>query len=494
MKYSFLCLSTLTILACQTTPETQEKPFDKVTHLMDQYANEALRKGNLNSISLGIYRNGNTYHNYYGELQKNTANPPNDQTLFEIASISKVFLGSLMAQAVVENKISLEDDIRMYLNGDYQNLEFDGTAITVRDLLTHTIGFDTPARLKSTYHKIFQGAYKDTNIEYSMEDLFEELKTVELIREPGTYYDYNNVGSELAAYILEQINHQPYQAQLQGFFDSLDMQNTYLQDFERHRDHLAVGYDENNKLASITKNPLLGGSAGIISTVPDLMKLMKFQLESGHPLVKEATKVLFEDDDDNVIGYLWQDMGVAEEEGFYYSKSGDANGIKSIMLICPDSDYGQLVIINNQSEAAGDDWATLFNQMETDLIKYPKINLKSWLKPAFIEDKKRAKAQFNELKKKEDSYFNTNLIWVLNRIGYDLLYNEKNTQEAIQMFEFALIEDPENANLYDSLGEAFLVSKDYEKALINYKKSLALNPDNEGAKASIDKINQLNDQ
>ncbi|GAA4272957.1 serine hydrolase [Aquimarina gracilis] len=489
MKNIVLLIALIT-LGCQSPQNKTEPPFKQLLKFTDQYANEVLSNHNINSISLAIYRDGNTYHNYYGELDKEGKHKPNDSTLFEIASISKVFLGSLTAKAVLENKINLGDDIRKYLNDDYPNLAFNGTPITIRDLVTHTIGFATPTGLRNTYDNISKGYYTDKELDYNMNSLLEELKTVELTHKPGTFYNYNNVGSELAAYILEQVNKHSYKDQLRSFLNELDMKQTYLQEFEKHREYLAIGYDEANNKAPFDKNPLIGGSAGIITTLPDLMKFMKFQLESDNPLIKEATKTLFEDENGNVMGYLWQDMGIAKEEGFYYSKTGDANGIKSGILLCPDSNYGQIVIVNNQTEAANNDWAQLFNKIETELIKYPKINLYSLTKPDFIKNKKKALMKFNSLKRKTDTYYNTNLTWTLNMIGYDLL-NKKEIEKAIEMFEFAIEQSPNDFNLYDSLGEAYFIAEDYKKSLLNYKKSVELNPNNGNAKEYIEKINTI---
>ncbi|MFP2997253.1 serine hydrolase [Spongiivirga sp. MCCC 1A20706] len=490
MKIVVFAISLITLLGCQVSQNETEKPFEQLIKLTDQYTNEILSNDNINSISVAIYRDGITYYNYYGVLNKEGKQKPNDSTLFEIASISKVFLGSLIAQAVLENKIRLDDDIRKYLKGDYPNLSFNDTPITIRHLVTHTIGFNTPPQLRNTYDDISRGYYVNRELDYNMNSLLEELKTVELTHEPGTFYDYNNVGSELAAYILEQVNKRSYQDQLQHFLNELDMKETYLQDFEKYQKLVAIGYDETGNKAPFDKNPLLGGSAGIITTIPDLMKFMKFQLESDNPLIKEATKTLFEDKNGNVIGYLWQDMGVAKEEGFYYSKTGDANGIKSGMLLCPDSNYGQIVIMNNQTEAANNDWGQLFNNIETELIKYPKINLYSLTKPDFLKNKEKGLIKFNKLKKKEDVYYNTNLSWCLNMIGYELL-NKQEIKKAIEMFEFAIEQDPDNSNLYDSLGDAYFMAKDFKKSLANYKKSVELNPNNDGSKVKIDKINAL---
>jgi tetratricopeptide (TPR) repeat protein len=78
----------------------------------------------------------------------------------------------------------------------------------------------------------------------------------------------------------------------------------------------------------------------------------------------------------------------------------------------------------------------------------------------------------------------------LNSFGYQLFY-ENQEQKAIEIFTFATEEFPENANLFDSLGEVYFNNEDYENALDNYKKSLELNPDNENAQAYIEKIKQL---
>ena len=289
---------------------------------------------------------------------------------------------------------------------------------------------------------------------------------------------------------LEQVYSKPYEALLSDFLKEMDMQDTYLLGSKNLNQRPCNGYDSDGKRVFLDKNPLLGGAAGMVSTLPDLAKFMKFQLESQNPLIKEATRVLYEDDDDHTMGYLWQDLGIAEEEGFYYSKTGTSKGVQSGLLICPDSNYGQLIIINNNSDASFNAWGTLFDTVETDLIKFPKINLKSVLKPLFLKDIESAKKQFHVLSKQEDTYFNTDLAWTLNKIGYELLFSDQ-IQKAIDVFDFAITEYPENANLYDSLGQVYFENEQYDKAMMNYKKSLELNPKNDNAEAYISEIDLM---
>lgn len=75
----------------------------------------------------------------------------------------------------------------------------------------------------------------------------------------------------------------------------------------------------------------------------------------------------------------------------------------------------------------------------------------------------------------------------LNGLGYRLL-NEKKTQEAIELLRINVRLYPESWNVYDSLGEAYAVAGQKDRAVQNYKKSVQLNPKNESAKAAMAKL------
>ncbi len=76
----------------------------------------------------------------------------------------------------------------------------------------------------------------------------------------------------------------------------------------------------------------------------------------------------------------------------------------------------------------------------------------------------------------------------INVIGYEWLYDKKDAAGAIKIFQYATELMPNNANLHDSLGEAFLVNKKYKEAIKSYSQSLALDPKNQNATDNINKI------
>ncbi|MCU0456537.1 MAG: alpha/beta hydrolase-fold protein [Bacteroidales bacterium] len=75
----------------------------------------------------------------------------------------------------------------------------------------------------------------------------------------------------------------------------------------------------------------------------------------------------------------------------------------------------------------------------------------------------------------------------LNSLGYFLLNRQLNA-ESIKVIKLALEIYPNSANLYDSLGEAYLKNNDKVYARKNYEKSLLLNPGNENARLMLEKI------
>jgi tetratricopeptide (TPR) repeat protein len=77
----------------------------------------------------------------------------------------------------------------------------------------------------------------------------------------------------------------------------------------------------------------------------------------------------------------------------------------------------------------------------------------------------------------------------LNEIGYSYLGHNQ-LSDAITIFEYNVKLFPASGNVYDSLGEAFYKQGDKKNALLNYKRSLQLDPDNSEAKDIISKLKQ----
>lgn len=75
-------------------------------------------------------------------------------------------------------------------------------------------------------------------------------------------------------------------------------------------------------------------------------------------------------------------------------------------------------------------------------------------------------------------------------IGYNLM-NNQNLKNAIKVFELNLKENPNSANAYDCIAEAYFTNEQFDLARQNYQKSLDLYPENTNAKDMINKIDKI---
>ena len=96
-------------------------------------------------------------------------------------------------------------------------------------------------------------------------------------------------------------------------------------------------------------------------------------------------------------------------------------------------------------------------------------------------------ALYYQLKEESPKEYNFENEQELNRYGYALL-TEGKIKSAIEIFKLLVSEFPNSANPYDSLGEAYLKEGNEELALINYEKSIQINPKNNHA---IDQVTIL---
>lgn len=131
--------------------------------------------------------------------------------------------------------------------------------------------------------------------------------------------------------------------------------------------------------------------------------------------------------------------------------------------------------------------ATLIFDVELVSVSDPKISIAEVMLSTILDvNVEAAISQYKELKANEpdDYYFKES---ELNKLGYQLFQVGK-IPEALEILKLNVEEYPNSSNVYDSLGEAYMVSGNNELAIVNYEKSLQLNPENENAKQMLEKL------
>ncbi|MHC1481664.1 serine hydrolase domain-containing protein [Frateuria aurantia] len=137
-----------------------------------------------------------------------------DTTLFRPGSTSKLFTWTAVMQLVEQGKLSLDRDVNAYL--DFKLPPYHGKPITLRDLMTHTPGFEDSAK------DLLPASSADV-------DLADYLKRhiPARIYPPGEIVAYSNYGCGLAGYIVQRVSGERFEHYLdRHLFAPLDMHHS----------------------------------------------------------------------------------------------------------------------------------------------------------------------------------------------------------------------------------------------------------------------------
>lgn len=131
--------------------------------------------------------------------------------------------------------------------------------------------------------------------------------------------------------------------------------------------------------------------------------------------------------------------------------------------------------------------ATLIFDVELMSVSEPKISITETLFLTILEKGiNSAVEQYKELKSSSGDKYNFKENQ-LNTLGYQLLQAGK-TKEAIEILKLNIEAFPNSANVYDSMGEAYMINGNKELARMNYEKSLEINPANNNAIEMLGKL------
>lgn len=360
----------LLFLAFQLSLFAQKNAVEKSIFIsMDKTASVLMQKSKANSISIGVVKNGKTYTRHYGEIDKGKENIANNNTVFEVASITKLFTGLLTAQAVLEGKLNLDDDIRKYITGNYPNLEYNGTPITIKDLVSFRTGFDKDlpdtAELRKNRSDSSYLAFKKMDETYNREKFFEDLKTIKLDTLPGTEFKYSNGSLNLTAHILENVYQKSYETLLkENIFSKLGMTSTGI-NFSSNV-LVANGYNLKGVLMPSISDNLWGAAGSLKSTLGDLTKFINYELNTKNKIVEESQGNLL-NSPTTWNGYFWDYIQV-NDNGRNCWKHGGAFGTQNMLIVYPERQLGLSIIVNISDENTADALGEAIIKLSKDLL------------------------------------------------------------------------------------------------------------------------------
>lgn len=246
------------------------------------------------SLNVGIVVNGElAFHHAYGVMDMDTDEKAKPDAVYQIASVTKTFAGTLAAILTEEGIVDLDAPISTYDPEIAFHEDIDGSKITLRRLLTHTSGLHsiTPNRRNIIPPPNLPKGYDPTIAEpYSIAELYEAITSYGLAYPTGEGHQYSNFAFNIAGHILAKASgfdtfESAIQAKVLGPLGMKDSGVTLTkQQIEKLPTHYVYiknpgAYGDEFKGKHHYKTPYwrlgeVSSGGGLASTVPDLARYL----------------------------------------------------------------------------------------------------------------------------------------------------------------------------------------------------------------------------
>lgn len=206
-------LITLTILSLSISAQNEQ--LEKIDSIVNSKIGEKDP-----GLMVGILKDGKViYEKYRGLAYLQHQIKIDKKTKSNIASTAKQFTALMILNLALNEKLSLEDDVRKYLPSLYKTVE---DKIKIRHVLNHTSGIRDYCDLMGLQNNIWwkQMGLKNDNIIELLE------KQEELAFKPGSQYTYSNSGYNILAEIIEKVSGEKFTDYSKRFFQNLEMKET----------------------------------------------------------------------------------------------------------------------------------------------------------------------------------------------------------------------------------------------------------------------------
>lgn len=327
-----------------TSSSFADEPIDSlVKTTVDQFMESTRAPG----VAVALYCKGPRLYNF-GRANVYSGSLVQSDTIFEIASVSKIFASTLLGWEVSQGHVRLEDPIAHYLLELPRGTRRPVDRVTLKHLATHTAGFETEGASDSGLNN-FQ--------------LMEGLTNWKPIYAIGTQKSYSNFGYGLLGQTLQDMSIRFYGSALS--FEQLmnhiitaplGMKDTSVAVPSDRMLRYAQGY--NRKLAAAPRyldHPVWPGGGGIRSTAADMMKFLEANLgitDAGAPLPLIHAMQVAQTPvhvGDSIVSALGWDVHPYGNQ--LITKNGSNKGFSSFIAFQPEARVGIVILVNRSASA-----------------------------------------------------------------------------------------------------------------------------------------------
>lgn len=330
-----------------------------VSQKIDSIINDNYKKNPEVGISVGFINNNEEYYTAHGKLNAESQTNIDKNSLFEIASITKILTSNLIAQAVLDHKLKLDDYIDGFLPKEYvlqQNLR---NKIKISDLASHQSGLPD-----IDFAKLIELNPQQPVSNVTEQSLAEIINNCSELKDYGKYR-YSTIGYTLLGQILEKVYGKSYDEIIKiKMIKPLHMNNTLTKDFNVK--NITTAHNPNGGIQEFFKWNITASAGLVKSNASDMVTYLKAVLNNKTTVGKAAIiteKIVYKDEK--------REMGlglniVTDDKNTIYMKSGDSMGQSSIICYNRNKKWGIIILLDQRNSKMRQD---LLNKIYDAVLK-----------------------------------------------------------------------------------------------------------------------------
>jgi CubicO group peptidase (beta-lactamase class C family) len=363
MRAIMLCLISVSCWS-QTEKLLTDNPLrDNVDNAVQVAAADYMANPGTVGLSIAVYKDGQSLMYNYGESIKGTGKLIKANQLFNLGSVAKTFIGIMLAQAVLDKRAMLEDEIRKYLPGKYPNLQYQGRPVRLVDIANHTSGLpkssrNFPAKIMNSIKNISLPKQLAFFATYNQDTLMKDMHNFKLDTMPGTNYEYNGNAMTILILLLERIYRQPYELLVTNYLKShLGLYDTRTRIPVNQLNRFIQGYKDasrpvqwyeltNRETKEINTNLFYPGGPSMNSTMADMLKYVIANVEERDPAIRLSHKETYRQTDGTGVGLSWM-IGDDDGKRFLYHSGRTGIGFSTLCVAYPEDKVGIMILVND---------------------------------------------------------------------------------------------------------------------------------------------------
>ena len=358
---------TIVFIGCSSEKSTEPEPEPTFDNFRDEVEYIIESNFTFGGVAAGIINGDEEFTVFHGTKSKTGSESPDENTIYEIGSITKTFTATILADFVVNGIVRLDDKIQDYLPADSVTVpSYNGSNISFRHLAVHTSGltrnfsddFPLPAGTPS----------EDPFALIKAEHIYNYLNNyVPLLHRPGSEYFYSNFGYGLLGFVLSRINNSSYEELLkETVLNVLGMNHTSITVRDEHMNNIAVGYDKwKNNVEWLGSDHDLVGAGGIKSTLKDMMAYLKAYMGILDTQLNETVALARQQQPGNFICLGWHLRSLSDGQTVILH-GGATYGCISFIGFTGDLSTGVVILYNYTASLLPDEVAMRIFQVATE--------------------------------------------------------------------------------------------------------------------------------